>query len=144
MDVYPDILSRSETNAEKIEMLKGIAGIGQENSKSFVENISEFLEFMRQCKLTYKYDEKEDKTPKVDVNESHPLFNKKIVMTKIRDKEIIDKLPSFGASLVDSVKKDVFVVITKDKDDTSSKLTKARTMNITIMTPEEFKTTYFA
>ena len=144
MDAYPDILSRSETNAEKIEMLKGIAGIGQENSKSFVENISEFLEFMRQCKLTYKYDEKEDKTPKVDVNESHPLFNKKIVMTKIRDKEIIDKLPSFGASLVDSVKKDVFVVITKDKDDTSSKLTKARTMNITIMTPEEFKTSYFA
>ena len=29
MDVYPDILSRSETSAEKIEMLKGIAGIGQ-------------------------------------------------------------------------------------------------------------------
>ena len=144
MDAYPDILSRNETNAEKIEMLKGITGIGKENSKSFVENISEFLEFMRQCKLTHKYDEKEDDTPKISVNESHPLFNKKIVMTKIRDKEIIEKLASYGASLVDSVKKDVFVVITKDKEDTSSKLEKARTMNISIMTPEEFKSSYFA
>lgn len=144
MDAYPDILSRNETTAEKIEMLKGITGIGKENSKSFVENISEFLEFMRQCKLTHKYDEKEDDTPKIRVNESHPLFNKKIVMTKIRDKEIIEKLASYGASLVDSVKKDVFVVITKDKDDTSSKLEKARTMNISIMTPEEFKSSYFA
>ena len=144
MDAYPDILSRNETTAEKIEMLKGITGIGKENSKSFVENISEFLEFMRQCKLTHKYDEKEDDTPKISVNESHPLFNKKIVMTKIRDKEIIEKLASYGASLVDSVKKDVFVVITKDKDDTSSKLEKARTMNISIMTPEEFKSSYFA
>ena len=144
MDAYPDILSRNETNAEKIEMLKGITGIGKENSKSFVENISEFLEFMRQCKLTHKYDEKEDKTPKISVNESHPLFNKKIVMTKIRDKDIIEKLASYGAALVDSVKKDVFVVITKDKEDTSSKLEKARTMNISIMTPEEFKSSYFA
>ena len=144
MDAYPDILSRNETNAEKIEMLKGITGIGKENSKLFVENISEFLEFMRQCKLTHKYDEKEDDTPKINVNESHPLFNKKIVMTKIRDKEIIEKLASYGASLVDSVKKDVFVVITKDKEDTSSKLEKARTMNISIMTPEEFKSSYFA
>ena len=65
-------------------------------------------------------------------------------MTKIRDKDIIEKLASYGAALVDSVKKDVFVVITKDKEDTSSKLEKARTMNISIMTPEEFKSSYFA
>ena len=143
MEAYPDILSRNETNEEKIAMLKGVAGIGSENSKGFVENIAGFLEFLRQCKLTNKLQDKKEEEPKVEVNESHPLFNKKIVMTKIRDKEIIEKLASYGASLVDSVKKDVFVVITKSKEESSSKLIKAREMKITIMTPDEFKKMYF-
>ena len=93
--------------------------------------------------MTNKLQDKKEEEPKVEVNESHPLFNKKIVMTKIRDKEIIEKLASYGASLVDSVKKDVFVVITKSKEESSSKLIKAREMKITIMTPDEFKKMYF-
>ena len=143
MEAYPDILFRNETNSEKITMLQGVEGIGKENSKSFVESISTFLEFMRQCKLTNKFNEKKSEEPKINVDSSHPLFNKKIVMTKIRDKEINEKLASYGASVVDKVKADVFTVITKSKEETSSKLLKAREMNITIMTPEEFKNMYF-
>ena len=124
-------------------MLQGVEGIGKENSKSFVESISTFLEFMRQCKLTNKFNEKKPEEPKINVDSSHPLFNKKIVMTKIRDKEINEKLASYGAAVVDKVKADVFTVITKSKEETSSKLLKAREMNITIMTPEEFKNMYF-
>jgi NAD-dependent DNA ligase len=64
-------------------------------------------------------------------------------MTKVRDKEIIESLPKFGASLVDSVKKDTFVLIVKDKNDTSNKVEAAKKLGISIMTPEEFKTVFF-
>ena len=37
---YPSILTSSETSEEKLKMLLGINGIGKENAKSFVENMS--------------------------------------------------------------------------------------------------------
>ena len=78
----------------------------------------------------------------MDLDVSHPLYHKKIVMTKIRDKEIIDALAKYGATLEDSMKKDVFVLVVKSKDDTSSKMEFAKKNNIPIMTPDEFKTAY--
>jgi len=63
-------------------------------------------------------------------------------MTKVRDKEIIETLPKVGASLVDSVKKDTFVLIVKEKTDTSNKVEAAKKFGVTIMVPEEFKTVF--
>lgn len=76
-------------------------------------------------------------------NTSHSLFGKKLVMTKIRDKEIINILPKFGAILEDNIKKDTFILIVKSKDDKSNKTEFAEKNNILIMTPEEFKLKYF-
>ena len=73
---------------------------------------------------------------------THPLYNKKIVMTKVRDKEIIEYLKKYNASLVDSVKNDTFVLIVKSKSDKSNKTTKAEELKIQIMTPDEFKESY--
>ena len=78
----------------------------------------------------------------MDMDISHPLYHKKIVMTKIRDKEIINALVKYGATLEDTMKKDVFVLVVKSKDDTSSKMEFAKKNNIPIMTPDEFKTAY--
>ena len=100
----------------------------------------ELLEFIRQCELNNKLEyEKEPEKPISEEIKSHPLYNKKIVMTKVRDKEITEKLKLYKADLVDNVKIDVFSVITKSKEDKSNKLEKARELNIEIFTPEEFK-----
>ena len=63
-------------------------------------------------------------------------------MTKVRDKEIIAALPRFGATLEDSMKKDIFVLIVKSLDDESNKTKYAKDNGIPIMTPEQFKQTY--
>jgi NAD-dependent DNA ligase len=148
LETFPDILTTTESPAQKIEMLKSIKGIGSENAKEFVQNIGPFMAFLKECDLESKLqrnavvDTKEAAIVDTKVDVTHPLYQKKIVMTKIRDKEIIEALAKYGATLEDTMKKDVFVLVVKSKDDTSSKMDFAKKNNIPIMTPEEFKATY--
>lgn len=141
MEAYPKILETTEPNEEKMKMLMTVNGIGKENAKSFVENIPVFLEFMNQCKLTYKYNENPKEKVEDSVkegNQDHPLYMKKVVMTKVRDKEIIDKLTLYGSTLENKVDKNTFALIVKSKDDVSNKTKKASEFGVPIFTPEEF------
>jgi len=143
MAKYPDILKSMESVAEKIALLRQIDGVGPENAKTFVDNIDTFVEFVSQCKLTYKYDSPTAETvattaADVTIDKTHALFGKKIVMTKVRTKEIVDNLPIHGAVLENNITKSTFAVITKSKEDVSNKIIKAREMSIPIYTPEEF------
>jgi NAD-dependent DNA ligase len=73
---------------------------------------------------------------KFDTN--HALYQKHIVMTKVRDKTIIEGLSKVGGVLDDSIGKNTFVLVVKSKDDVSNKTKYATEHNIPIMTPEEF------
>jgi len=147
LDKYPNILTSGESNPEKIQMLRSVDGIGPENSKSFVENIPLFLAFLKECDLESKLSTDAAKmTPKgkepVVKDTSNPLYGKKIVMTKVRDKEIIEYMKTVGATLEDGIKKDTFILIVKSHDDVSNKTKDAESKGIPIMTPEEFKEKY--
>ena len=141
MDTYPDIIYSKKSNAEKIDMLQKINGIGKENAKAFVNNIEKFKTFLLTTSLEVEKKEKKEKKENVlDVN--HVFYDKKIVMTKVRNASIIEKVEEKGGSLVDSVNKNVWVVIVKSHEDESNKVKKAQSHNIPIMTVEEFKTKY--
>jgi len=146
IEKYPNILTTNETNEEKIKMLRGIEGIGPENAKSFVNNIPVFMDFLKECSLEGKLSEApkrvEITSVESNIDKSGPLYQKKIVMTKVRDKEIIDYLVKVGASLEDNIKKDTFVLIVKTHDDVSNKTKYATENNIPIMTPQEFRDKY--
>jgi NAD-dependent DNA ligase len=75
-------------------------------------------------------------------DETHPLYGKHVVMTKVRDAEIIDYLKKMGGELDDNMSKKTFVLIVKSLDDVSNKTKKAVAENIPIMTPEMFKKEY--
>ena len=144
---YPDILTRCEVDEVKEEMLKQIDGIGKENAYEFVKNISSFMTFLKECNLEYKLNEaanaiSEPVVQNTFINTDHPLLGKKIIMTKIRDKEIIEFINKNGLVLEDSMKKDIFVLIVKAKEDKSNKTAFAEKNGIPIMTAEEFKAKY--
>ena len=63
-------------------------------------------------------------------------------MTKVRDTSIIQTVEDKGGSMVDSVNKNVWVVIVKSQEDSSNKVKKATELNIPVLTVEEFKTKY--
>ena len=75
--------------------------------------------------------------------EKHILHDKHVVMTKIRDKEIIEKLKEKGGFLDDNVNKNTFALIVKELDDSSNKIKKAKDLGIRIMVPCQFKEEYF-
>jgi NAD-dependent DNA ligase len=149
MEHEPNILTLGNSEEENYEKLIKIKGIGEVNAKTFIKNIPSFLTFLHECGLDYKLtskpktdEAKESKEAKI-VDSSHPLYNKKVVMTKVRDQEIIDKLKEIGGILQDNVNSETFVLIVKSKDDNSSKMTKAKEKGVKIMTPDEFKAEFF-
>jgi len=145
MEAYPDILTRDALTDEKNTMLQTIDGIGKENAKSFSVNIPVFLDFLKECDLMYKLN---NTTPNLqvdvqpDFDTTHPLYQKHIVMTKVRDKEIIEYLKMKGGILDDAMSKQTHILIVKSLDDVSNKTKKANDDNIPIMTPEMFKTKF--
>jgi hypothetical protein len=144
---FPDILTDPVPISEKEAKLKTVPGIGPENATAFSKNIPEFLAFLKDCGLesklrqspeSIKEGQKEPEQPMVE----GPITGKKIVMTKVRDKDIISFLTSQGGILEDTMKKDIFTLIVKSKEDSSNKTEYARANNIPIMTVEEFKSEY--
>ena len=152
LEKYPDILISEESDEEKIKMLKGIDGIGPENAKSFVSNIPTFMGFLKECDLEGKLSmTRASNTPAMDrieeksnIDTSNPLFGKKIVMTKVRDKEIMVYATKVGAILEENITKDTFILIVKTYDDISNKTKYATEHNIPIMMPSDFREKYMA
>ena len=147
MDEYPDLLTSQDSVEEKVKKLQSIKGIGLENAKGLVNNIPAFMAFLEETGLKgklseTKQSEQTSEIANIVVNTSDPLYGKKIVMTKVRDKEIIEKMGKVGATLEDSVNKNTFAVIVKSKEDDSNKIKKAKELGIPIYTPEEFKMQY--
>jgi len=140
LESFPDILTSSESSEEKINKVISIKGMAKKTAELFVNNIPAFLNFMNECGLD-QYLKKVE--PKVDLDESHPLYKKSIVMTGFRDESLADALKSVGAKLGSSVSKNTFAVLVKDKDEDTGKANEARKLGIALYTPEEFKSKYF-
>ena len=142
---FPNILTSGETDEEKVAMLKTIHGIGAENAKSFVSNITRFMSFMQDADLMHKITTKPQAKVAADavaMDVSHPLYGKHVVMTKIRDAEISQYLERVGGVLDDNIGKKTNILITKTMEDVSTKTKYALEHNIPIMTPETFRAKY--
>jgi NAD-dependent DNA ligase len=102
-----------------------------------------FLEFIKQCGLEHKLNIEPPST-KTEIDNTHPLYDKTIVMTGFRDKSIESKLNRVGAKVGAAVNKNTFVVIVKDKTETTVKIEQAKKLGISIMEIDEFMNQYFA
>ena len=138
LKAYPDILTKKESTAEKIEKVAVIGGFGQKTGVAFVQYIPNFLEFIQETNLKGKLTQK----PATAKTSSHPLADKRIVMTGFRDKALVEELTKLGAKLSNSVSKNTFAVIVKDLDATTGSAEIARSKNIPLMTPAEFRKKY--
>jgi DNA ligase (NAD+) len=149
MDTYPDILLSNESTVEKIKRISSIKGMAEKSAEAFVENIQSFIKFMEEAELTYKLnngskkeneeESKDVKGDKKEVDQSHQLFGKTIIMTGFRDKELENKLKNIGVKVGSSVSKNTYLVLVKDKDEDTGKANEARKLNIPLVTPLEFK-----
>ena len=134
LEEFPDILTSKESEADKLKKILSVKGMAKKSAEGFVKHIGDFLEFMDEAKLQNKL--KFEMTP---VDKSDPLFNKRIVFTGVRDKELEKILKEKRANVASSVSKDTLVVIVKDVEDDTGKAEQARKLNIPLMTVTQFK-----
>lgn len=152
LEAYPFILTSTETDAEKEIMLQKINGIGKENAKVFVENIRNALDFLSQCDLMHKVPTKQTQltNPNTDpsadpvanpiINKDHPIHGKTVVFTGFRDKEMMKTLEEkYAVNVTTSITKNTYMVIVKTKTETNSKIDKANSMKIPILSIDELK-----
>ena len=140
MDAYPTVLLSKESDSQKIAKISEIKGMAAKSAEAFVDKIPDFINFMKEAGLVKKL--AVSVKPKKEVDQSHPLFGKSIVMTGFRDAELQNELKEIGARIGSSVSSKTFVVLVKDKDEDTGKAAEARKLSVPLMTPEEFRNKY--
>ena len=139
LEAYPDILSRKRTSAKRRELISGMGGFGSKTAATFVKHIPAFKKFLKETGLESKM-HKTNK--KIKVDKSHKLYEKKIVMSGFRDKELMKRITDVGGKLGGSISSSVFVLLVKDPDDSTNKIETAKEKGVVIMTPEDFAKKY--
>jgi NAD-dependent DNA ligase len=137
LEAFPDILTTKESDDEKEKKVLSVKGMATKSAHAFVDKIPAFLEFIEEADLKNKL--KFEQTP---IDKSDPLYEKRIVFTGVRDKELENILKEKRAKVASSVNKDTFVVIVKDVEDDTGKAEEARKLGIPLMTIPMFKKTF--
>ena len=144
MNEIPDILQSNLSASHKIDDISKIKGFSKSSAELFVSKIPEFILFLRECNLENKMINNKINTEnkKQFTDDRNSLYEKSIVMTGFRDKSIEEKIKEIGGKISTTVRKNTYILLTKNKDDTSSKIQKAMEFGIIIMTPDEFSQKY--
>lgn len=133
----PDILQIYKTITEEDlrKMINGVEGFSDKTTTKIVENLPYAEKFVEMIKpyISFKQQRKALTT----------LKNFKIVFSGFRDSALEEKIVENGGKVTTSVSKNTSIVIVADKDNSSSKIQKARDLNIPIYTKEEFEEMYF-
>lgn len=138
---YPDILISHISDEIKIKLIQSVNGVAQNTAVRFIENISEFIEFLKTTNLTYKLNEIDSQSQKI-IESDHILNNKKIVMTGFRDKELANFIESVGGEISNNISKNTFVVLVENLGHESNKTLQASKIGIPIMNVNDFKLKY--
>ena len=153
----PNMLSMDSN--ELRDSIMEIDGFSDLTTDKFIDGLDDFKEFYKQLKKIYplthldvKKDEKKDEKnnnvqsmneQKVVISEknNNSLFmnEQKVVMTGFRNANFEKFIENNGGKVVGSVSKNTTLVIYKDINENSSKLTKAKELNIKLMSYDEFE-----
>ena len=143
MNEYPDILTSKETKIQKQEKIIRIKGMAEKSATIFVDKIDYFVEFLKEVGLDYKLVIKaQTQTQTLTTQPTHVLFEKTIVMTGFRDKNIETYLKGIGAKIGSSISKNTHLVIIKNIEEDTTKTLDAKKLNIPLITLDEFKQIY--
>jgi len=122
------VLSKTISKNELIEKLNEVQGIGDKKALLIANNLNKFVKF-------YEKLPKQVRTKNVvkNVKIDNKFKNKKVVFSGVRDKNMEQVIEKSGGKVVNTISKEVDMLIVKDKTATSSKINKAKELNIEII-----------
>jgi NAD-dependent DNA ligase len=142
LTTHPDILNYTDDKKKLNSMISDVDGFSSKLTKRFISNIKDFRKFYDDVNkytdyvLTSKKPNKNKKKTSVD------FTNQKIVMTGFRSEEISDLIENNGGKIVSSVSKNTTLLIYGNPDKLGSKYDKAQSLNIPIISKDDFMKKY--
>ena len=151
-EVYPFICSDQEKTLKlTVDDLKKINGLGELSASLIISNLKTFLDFYNSLNIDNDNDNKNDnKNDNGNDNDNdndngndNDNDNKKYkdniyVFTGIRDKNLEKIIIANGGKIANIVNKKTTLLIVKDYDDNTVKVKTARSLNIPIITYDDF------
>ena len=137
-EVYPFICSDQEKTLKlTVDDLKKINGLGELSASLIISNLKTFLEFYNSLNIENENEIKDE------IKNENEIKNNKYkdniyVFTGIRDKNLEKIIISSGGKISNIVNKKTTVLIVKDYDDNTVKVKTARSLNIPIITYDDF------
>lgn len=122
----------------ELDSLIGIEGVQTKTAATFCDGRKTYQNYESLINAFFKF--AYIKTS--DVVKEGKLSGLNVCMTGFRDKMLASQISELGGNVLDSLTKNVNCLITKDKNSTSSKITKAQKMGIEVVDIQEFKTKY--
>lgn len=137
--MYPNIMIKKWTTSELKNKIEKLEGFQEKTTNKFVEGFPKFQKFFEKINKYVNIEYLREP----DLKETGNLFtNKKVVMTGFRSNEISDFIEKNGGTITGSVSKNTSLVVCLDKSESSTKLTTAKKLGISIITKEEFEERY--
>lgn len=130
--IYKELDRDIVENKPTIDELINIKGIEIKTAEKFVDNLDDFIKFLKTNKLDCNFKKKIIKS-----NSGNKLDNLNIVFSGVRDKELEDFVENNGGNIKNTVNKETSILIVKNLDTTSSKVKLARKLNKEINDKEE-------
>jgi DNA ligase (NAD+) len=134
-DNFPDILEIKLNDKELLEKIIKIEGFSDKTGEKIILNLNKAREFLEEVKPYVSYENKKEEI-------TEKLKDITVLFSGFRNEELEKQIILNGGKVLTSVSKNLKILIVKDKETTSSKIEKARKLNIDILFEEEFVETY--
>jgi DNA ligase (NAD+) len=132
---YPDILEWKSNKKQIIELVEEVDGFSTISAKYVANGLPQFHKFLKTVQPPIIIGTQKS----IKVPEKLTKFkDKKIVFTGFRNKEWITLLEAIGATITNTVSKNTDILVTIDINDLSSKVKKAKKLNILILSKNQF------
>jgi NAD-dependent DNA ligase len=131
VEALPETLAGT---APTLEALKSIEGIGEATAKSFLTGLSKFYALMSSLGIPCRTRQ----PAAVSAHKTSFVENQIIVFTGFRNKELEKQVEAKGGKLASAISGKTTLVVAADPKESSTKLNKARELNITIMSKDDF------
>jgi NAD-dependent DNA ligase len=135
INVYPDYI-RNDINIDISELLK-IKGISTITANSFLEGIPKFHKLLKEIGITCS-----SGSPKKNKIANKIPSGENIVFTGFRNKEWEKQITDAGSSIKTAISKNITLVVANDINENSTKLQKAKELNILIISKDDFEKEY--
>ena len=148
-DIHPEIINifNKKGYEDTLILINNIQGFENKTSTKIVDNIKSFETWLNKL-IKLKPDALKKNNLSNDLLNNDELkkysdkikdySNKTIVFTGFRDKEIESILEKIGTKITNSISKNTDILIASDPSESSGKVTKAKELNIKIISKDQF------